>query len=67
MERQSRQIGAPNFLPLIAWERATLAGARGDRAASARLLGEAHRGFVERRADDHAATTSRMMESRGPT
>jgi adenylate cyclase len=54
MEAEAAAMGAVNLLPIVAWRRADLAGARGDRAERVRLLHEAQRGFAERGADGQA-------------
>jgi hypothetical protein len=56
-------MGAANLLPLVAWRRADLAGARGDGAERTRRLREAHATFVERGLRGHAEALERELRS----
>jgi hypothetical protein len=62
-EREAREIGAVNVLPMITWTRSDLAGRRGDVAAQRALLADALTGLRERGASEHAATVSRILEA----
>ncbi|MCZ6893320.1 MAG: hypothetical protein O7H40_04640, partial [Gammaproteobacteria bacterium] len=63
MDTTARGCGASNYFPLIVWRRADLAAARGDAKQQARLLREAHAGFVERGANPHAETISSILSA----
>jgi hypothetical protein len=62
-EREAREIGAVNALPMINWARADLAGRRGDATAQRALLADALSELRERGATGHAETVSRILAS----
>ncbi len=66
-ERLVEETGARGSVPAILLERAALAHARGDGAASARLLREAHVGFLAIGATTHAAEVAARLASVSPS